>query len=169
MKDFPEEEVAVAGILGPLRLEDILFVARKSNRIGPLQVVRAGIVVGTDHVRSAALHARRAEREGRMQAKTIEVEFTRYLAGERQIKSALEKAGVRDGEQAAAVVALGAKRLDTLQHFLHALAPKEDDDVLAPKESKLLEFGITAKAIEATTPSRRKDLILEAVAGVDLH
>lgn len=168
MLDFPEEQVAVAGILGPLRLEDVLFVAKKSNRIGPLQAVRADLVVGVDHVRSAAMHAQRAQRQGRMHANSVEVEFVRYLAGERQIRAALDKVGLPDGAPSAAVVTFGPKRTDALQHFLHSLAPKQDDKVLEAAESKLVQFGITSKALQATTPARRMDLVLEAVASVDL-
>lgn len=168
MLDFPGEQVAVAGILGPVRLEDVLFVARKSNRIAPLQAVRADLVVGPDHVRSAAMHAQRAQREGRMQANSVEVEFARYLSGERQIRDALAKVGLADGAAAAAVVALGPKRTDALEHFLHALAPKQDDKVLDASEAKLVRFGVGAKAMQATAPARRMDLVLEAVAAVDL-
>lgn len=168
MLDFPDESVAVAGIVGPLRLEDVLFVARKSNRIAPLQAVRADLVMGTDHIRSAALHAHRAEREGRMQAQTIEVEFVRYLAGERQIRAALDKMGLPDPAPSAAIASFGPKRMDALQHFLHTMAARKDDSVLDAKEGKLAAFGITPTAVAATTPDRRLDLVLEAVAAVDL-
>lgn len=161
--------MAVAGVVGPLRLEDVLYVAQKSNRIAPLQAVRADLVVGLDHVRMAASHAARAQREGRMQAKTLEVEFVRYMSGERQIRAALEKMGLPDPAPEAAIVALGPKRKDALQHFLHALAPRLDDSVLDAKESKLLAYGIGANAMAATTPERRLDLVLEAVAAVDLN
>jgi len=168
MIDFPDEQVAVAGLKGPVRLADVLFLAQKSNRIAPLQVVRADAVVGTDHVRSAALHARRAESEGRMQAKTLDVEFARYLSGERQIRAALDRVGVADGTEAVAAVALGPKRRDALQHFLHAIALPQDDGLLAAAEWKLLTLGVSAQAISATEPSRRMDLALQAVAAVDL-
>ncbi|HEX2066920.1 MAG TPA: KEOPS complex subunit Cgi121, partial [Candidatus Thermoplasmatota archaeon] len=112
MMDFPDEQVALAGLAGPLRLEDVLFAAQKSGRIAPLQVVRADRVVGADHVRSAALHAHRAFREGRAQAGTLEVEFLRYLAGERQIRKALDKMGVPDHAPAGIAVGLGERRVD---------------------------------------------------------
>ena len=168
MMDFPDEEVCLAGVLGPLRLDDVLFVAAKSNRIAPLQVVRADRVVGPDHVRSAALHARRAAAEGRAHAKAPELEFTRYLAGERQIRAALGKMGLRDGEEAAVVAGLGPKRADAVQHFLHNLGARTDDAVVQASLRKLQAFGITEKALAATTPSRHLDLALEAVAAVDL-
>lgn len=169
MKDYPDAEAAVVGVRGPLRLDDVLFQAKKTARIAPIQIVRADRVVGIDHVHSAALHARRAMLEGRNHAKTLEVEFVRYLAGERQVKAALDKVGIPDGgAQSGAVVAFGAKRRDALQHYLHALGLDEDDAVLVASESKLVDFGITAQQLAATTPTRRLDLVLEAVAAVDL-
>ena len=170
MKDL--DVVAVAGVRGPLRLEDVLMYAKKANRIAPLQVVRADRVVGLDHVRSAAMHARRARDEGRAHAERDEVEFTRYLAGERQIKRALTKLGIEDGADAAIVCALGDKREDAVRYFLHALGLVEDDALLEPDEAeaagRLAAFGITDVQLRATTPGRQADLVLEAVAEVDL-
>ncbi|HUR60755.1 MAG TPA: KEOPS complex subunit Cgi121 [Candidatus Thermoplasmatota archaeon] len=168
MMDFPEEQVAFAGLAGPLRLEDVLFAARKSNRIAPLQVVRADRVVGADHVRSAAAHAQRAFRESRAQAETLEVEFLRYLAGERQIKRALDKMGLPEGAEGGLVVALGPKRVDAVRHFVHSLGLREDDGLVAATQERLRAFGITPAQLAATTPARRLDLALEAVAAVDL-
>lgn len=168
MMDFPAEELALAGLRGPLRLEDVLFELRKSGRIAPLQVVRADRVVGADHVRQAARCARRAIAEGRSQANSLETEFLRYLAGERQVKSALAKMGLPEVCDGAVAVAFGAKRADALQHLAHALGAREDDGLAAASLDKLHAFGITATALAATTPARRLDLALEAVAAVDL-
>jgi tRNA threonylcarbamoyladenosine modification (KEOPS) complex Cgi121 subunit len=168
MLDFPAEEVALVGVRGPLRLEDVLFQAKKSARIAPLQVVRDACVVGPDHVRWAAHHARRAIAEGRAQGKSLEVEFLRYLAGSRQIKAALEKAGLPDNSSTAVAIAFGPKRLDALEHFTDSLGLKEDDGLATASLAKLQAFGITDAAIAATTQERRLDLVLEAVARVDL-
>ena len=169
MMDFPDDDVALMGVRGPLRLADVLFQAKKSGRIAPLQAVRADRVVGADHVRSAARHARRALAEGRAHGKTLETEFVRYLAGERQVRAALDKVGIPDGGATEGVlVAFGPRRLDALRHFAHSLGLDEDDGVAAATESKALDFGITATQMAATTPARRLDLVLEAVAAVDL-
>ncbi len=171
MNDFPDEELAFTALRGPLRLEDALFTARKSNRIAPLQVVRHDRVVGADHLRSAAMHAKRAQTEGRMHAKTIEVEFLRYLAGERQISAAIEKMGLPDtpeGSDGAVVVALGPKRMDALQHFVHSLGLVEDKALAEASTEKLTAFGVTDKMLQATTPERRMDIVFEMVAAVDL-
>ncbi len=169
MIDFPDAAMALVGVRGPLRLDDVLFQAKKSARIAPLQVVRADRVLGADHVHAATTHARRAIAEGRNHGKTLEVEFVRYLAGERQVRAALDKVGIPDaGTDAGVVVAFGDHRTDALRHYLHALGLDEDDAVLAPSEAKLVDFGVTALQLAATTPSRRMDLVLEAVAAVDL-
>lgn len=169
MLDFPDEDLALVGLKGPLKLEDVLFELKKSGRIAPLQVVRADRVVGPEHVRQAARHARRAIAEGRGQANSLETEFLRYLAGERQVKSALAKMGLPDVcTQGAVAVAFGPKRRDALQHFAHAAAADEDDGLAAASMAKLEAFGISAQAIAATTPERRLHLALEAVAAVDL-
>lgn len=168
MMDFPTEELALVGLAGPLRLEDVLFQAKKSQRIAPLQVVRADRVVGADHVRQAARCARRAIAEGRSQANSLETEFLRYLAAERQVKSALAKMGLPEVADAAVAVAFGPKRVDALQHFAEALGAEEDDSLAAGSLAKLEAFGITATQLRATTAERRLDLALEAVAAVDL-
>ncbi|MFA5944022.1 MAG: KEOPS complex subunit Cgi121 [Candidatus Thermoplasmatota archaeon] len=168
MMDFPAEELALVGLVGPLRLEDVLFQAKKSQRIAPLQVVRADRVVGADHVRQAARCARRAIAEGRSQANSLETEFLRYLAAERQVKSALVKMGLPEVGDSAVAVAFGPKRLDALAHFAEALGCEEDDALAAASLEKLKAFGITDTAMAATTPARRLDLALEAVAAVDL-
>ena len=166
---FPDIPAAAAGVRGHFRLEDVLFMAAKANRIAPLQVVRADRVVGPQHLAHAAALALRAQAEGRAQAAKPEVEFVRYLAGERQIRSALEKVGVRDGEEAVVLMAFGPKCQDAIRYMIHAMAPKhEDDAVIDASESKLVDFGITALEMEATTPERRLDLVLERVAEVDV-
>lgn len=166
--EFASDGVALAAVRGPIKLEDALFIAKKSNRIAPLQVVRSDRILGSDHVRHAARLAERARSEGRMHADKVEVEFLRYLAGERQIATALEKLGLPEVADGAVVIGLGPKGKDAVQHFLHALGLDVDDALLAPSEAKLLDFGITATQMQATTPERRLDLVLEAVASVDL-
>lgn len=168
MMDFPDEHLAVAPVRGPLRLEDALFVAKKSTRLAPLQVVRADRVVGEDHLRSAALHAHRAFREGRNKADRLEVEFTRYLAGKRTIREAIAHMGLPDEADAAIVVALGDGRADAIEHFLETLGLEEDDALLRADDERLRAFGITDDQIAATTHEHRFELALEAVAAVDV-
>ncbi|MGB0652162.1 MAG: KEOPS complex subunit Cgi121 [Thermoplasmatota archaeon] len=168
MNDDPDNQVAWAAARGPAKLADVLFTAKKVNRLAPTQVVRADRVLGDAHVRSAALHAHRAFAEGRNQADRLEVEFTRYLAGERQIKRAIAKMGLPDVADALVVVALGEKRTDAVQLFLHQLGLVEDDALADATPEKLADWGFTSEQFAATTPKVHGDLVLEAVAAVDL-
>jgi tRNA threonylcarbamoyladenosine modification (KEOPS) complex Cgi121 subunit len=168
MIDLPDVELTIAGVLGPLKLEDLLLGAAKANRVAPLQVLRADRVVGADHLRSAAWHTKRAFDEGRNHADKMEVEFTRYAAGERQIRRAIEKMGVPDGHGAAVVCGFGTKRKDAVPYFIDWLGLRESDSVIEADDASLAAFGITGAQLAATTPAVQHDLVLEAVASVDL-
>ncbi len=168
MIDLPDADLAIAGVLGPLKLDDLLLATQKAGRIAPIQVVRADRVAGADHLRSAAWHAKRACDEGRNQADKLEVEFLRYAAGERQIRKAIDKMGVPDGHGAAVVCGFGQKRKDAVEYFVDWLGLRESDSVIEAGDDALQAFGITAEQIAATTPAAQRDLVLEAVASVDL-
>ncbi len=168
MKDDPRHRIAYAGVRGPLRLEDLLFQAKKANRLAPLQVLRADRVVGEAHLQSAAMHTWRAFDEQRNQADQVEVEFLRYVAGKRTIKEAIAHMGVPDGADGGIVVALGEGRQDAVTYFVDMLGLVEDDALLQADEGHLRAFGITDEQLTVTAAARRMDLALEAVAAVDL-
>jgi KEOPS complex subunit Cgi121 len=158
----------IIGVRGPISLEDVLFISKKGNRIGTVQVVRADRVLGAAHIDSAIQHAERAWEEGRAHAKSLDVEFMRYVAGERQIRKAIEKMGIPETCDAAVIVGLGPHGTDAA-HYLHdSLGAKRDDTVLEPTMDKLRGYGITDLQLSATTPGKEYDLALEAVAEVDL-
>lgn len=167
MIDLPEAQACITLVRGPLRLDDVLFQAKKACRLGPLQVVRHDRVVGTDHIAAAAIHMWRAMDEGRNQADKPEVEFTRFLSGKRTIKEALTHMGVPDGAEAGIVVGLGPERAKAVEYFVEMLG-LEEGDMPAPTMEAARAFGISDDALEATTEALGLDLVLEAVAGVDL-
>lgn len=168
--DWPEEETAAVGVRGPVSLDDVLFVGSKANKIAPLQAVRADRVAGPDHIRLAARNARRAFAEKRNQADRLEVEFTRYLAGERQIRVAIQKMGVEDKGGDVILVAFGPKRHDALEFYVHAAGATLAHDLLEEDPARLAKaaraFGIVLT--EGSHAPAPQDLVLEAVATVDL-
>ncbi len=168
MITFDEPAMALTGLPGPHRLEDLLFQAKKASRIAPVQVLRADVVVSPEHLRSAWWHAERAIAEGRNHADRPEVEFTRYAAGERQIKRAMTKLGLPDPPGDVVLAALGPKGKDAVRYFVEGLGLRTDDALLDGGAAALDRFGITAAAREATQPERVLDLVLEQVAMVDL-
>lgn len=162
------DEAAFEAVRGPLRLDDVLFQARKANRIAPLQVVRLDRIVGEDHVRSAAWHASRATAEGRNQADRLDVEFVRYLAGQRQIRKALETVGVGDGCPAALVVGFGEKGKDAVLYFVEGLGLAVQEPPKYAGTAALDALGVTDAMRRATPEALWPDLALERVAAVDL-
>lgn len=168
MIDDPDSDLAAAGVRGPITLDNVLYQARKAGRLAPLQVVRADRVLGLDHLRAAAHHARRAFDEGRNKADALPVEFARYLAGRRTIREALEHVGVPDRCDTAVVVALGDKRADAVRYFADMLGLDQDDGLLEPTPEKLAGWGFPQALLDATPAARRYDRVLEAVAAVDL-
>ena len=167
--DDAEIQVCATGYRRAHPLEDLLFLAQKSNRIAPIQLLRHDRVVGWDHVRHAAKLAQRAMKEGRNHAKTLDVEFLRYASGKRQIKEALQLLGIPASNDGAIVVAFGPKRMDAMQHFLHAIAENPDDTLLVADLQHLADFGVEVAALDATPAERRLDLVLEKVALVDVQ
>lgn len=168
MMDVAEQELAATGILGPLRLDDLLFTAKKANRLAPLQVVRADRVVGMQHLLAAARMARRAAQEGRAGADRPEVEFTRYLAARRTIRDAIDHMGVPDEAPAAIVVAMGEHRIAALELFVDALGLRTDDGLIDADEQRLRSFGVTEAQLEATSRDAWPDIAVEMVCSVDL-
>lgn len=168
MIDDTEHDLAAAGVRGPLTLENVLYQARKASRLAPLQVVRADRVLGLDHLRVAAHHARRAFDEDRNKADSLPVEFARYLSGRRTIREALEHVGVPERCDTAVVVAMGDKRTDAVRYFTDMLGLDEDDTLLEPTPEKLADFGLPEGLLESTPEALRIDRVLEAVAAVDL-
>ncbi len=168
MMDDPDLQVAAVGVRGPLNLDDVLFMAKRAQKFGPLQVVRDDRVVGFDHIRTAVLHAQRALAEERAKADKPEVEFTRYLAARRTIREAIAHMGYPDGSQTAIVVALGAMRHAAIEYFCEQLGLDTDDALIVADDAHLEAFGITTTQVGATDPTVRFDLALEAVASVDL-
>ncbi len=168
MMDDAENQVAAVGVRGPLVLDDVLFMAKRAQKFGPLQVVRDDRVVGFDHIRSAAQHATRALAEGRAKADRPEVEFTRFLAARRTIREAIEHVGIPAGARTGIVVAMGEMRHAGIEYFCEQLGLDFDDSLIVADDAHLEAFGITQAQRDATDPTLHLDLALEAVASVDL-
>jgi len=130
-----------------------------------IQILDARLVVGRDHLESAAEHAERAMREGTNVAKSLAVEFVLYASGERQIRAALARMGIREDTTEFAVVVFGA--VDPAS-VLGALRLTRDDRVLDATPAKLRAFGLSEVEIASMPPDRAADLVLERVALVDL-
>lgn len=87
-------------------LREIHEVERKHGvRIMP---VNGDVVFGEDQLRGAVMHAERNFLTGRNSARDFKTEVMRYIACERQIRSALIRAGIKEGTEKFVLLILGA-------------------------------------------------------------
>ena len=134
-----------------------------------IQVVDADLVYGKNHLVSAANHASRAMDRKTNTTNSLEMEILLYASGERQLKLAIPKMGVKDKGTKVAFVFVGDKVSNKIiDEFLSLLSLKQDDKVLEGDENTLKKFGLNDEEIKTVTKDKYGDLILEKVAMVDI-
>ena len=129
------------------------------------QIIDADMVFGRTHIITSYEHAKRAFDEERNSSRSLAMEVLLYMSGERQISTAIEKMGIKDGTTEFCIVLLGEADIEDL---VHDLGLKEDDSVLEGNTSKLEAFGISQREMDTVPVERVFDLVLERVAMVDL-
>lgn len=148
-------------------LEKIKSFSEENNV--EIAVLDAEKVFGKEHLLSAVEHTLRAFERKRNISNTLTTEILVYASCERQIKSAIEKMGIKDGCRRVAIVVIdkgegGMRKSEKLLSFLRL---RRNDSVLENDVNTLKYFGITENEINAvTTP---KDLILERIALLDVR
>jgi len=165
------EEIAVAwgglprGMDGRALLDG---AARFSAELGlTVQLLDAAAAAGEDHLRSAALHALRARRRNTMRTASLGMETLLYASGRRQIRQALETAGVGPATTKVAAVLVGAGASRQAGHLMAALGLRPlTERGAAGGERAALRLGLPVAMVRK---DRRKDLALEAVALLDIE
>ena len=139
--------------------------------------VDAGYVCGKDHIVSAYRHAVRAFEEGRNSMKKFSMELLLYISGERQIKNAIRKIGIKDGIENVVFIFMDASDYENLNgkisedealKIVEELGFGIDNDVLKPSREKLRAMGFGDEEMETVGKDKYSDLILEKVAMVDI-
>jgi KEOPS complex subunit Cgi121 len=140
-----------------------------------LQLFDARLVYGQDHIRSAIVHADRALANRTNLADDIAIEIMLYASGERQIKQALVKMGLKEDTDEFGFVLYSSSDTHSREHLtdlcekiLGELQFERDDSVLDGNRSVLERFGIPNKELETIPQSNWLKLILERVAMVDI-
>lgn len=126
-------------------------------------VVDSRMVFGTDHIRSALYHAKKALQEGRNVSDSLSMETLLYLSGERQLNAAITKMSPRQGSTGLVIARLAGSDLKPPPEW--AELPSVVDD-LSP--ARLAEFGISESELRTCLPGRVVELVLEKVAAVDV-
>ena len=136
-----------------------------------IQVFDADVIYGKNHLISAFEHAKRAMDEKTNTTNSLEMEILLYASGERQLKLAIPKMGVKkDNGRTAFVLVdenekLSNKLVDDLFNLLSLV---RDDNVLEGNENTLKKFGLKENEIKTVKKAKYGDLILEKVAMVDI-
>ncbi len=145
----------VIGIRGDTGFDDI--VSHFTSMGGEVILMDPDMVVGKDHVISAAIHAERSFSEGTNRSKTLLTEIILYTAWERQISKAISKMKPKTGrnEYIALLIDIGDPQLDRIDMTM-------DDSLLECSDEKAERLGLTKSRISYI------DQAIENVALVEL-
>jgi KEOPS complex subunit Cgi121 len=167
--------IKVIGAKGKIKdiynfLEKINYFAKKNNLL--IQSFDADLVFGKNHIISAAEHALRSFERKTNTTNSLEKEILLYASGERQLKLAIPKIGVKSGNVKIVIVLLNNinKKISnhTIDDLLKLVSLNRDDKVLEGDENTLKRFGIKEKELKTVNKVKYCDLILEKVAMVDI-
>ena len=164
--------VEIIGAEGEIKNTEVFLEKIKSfseeNNV-EIAVLDAEKVFGKEHLISAVEHTLRAFERKRNISNSLTTEILVYASCERQIKSAIEKMGIKDGCRMVAIVVIdkgegGMRKSEKLLSFLHL---RRNNSVLENDVNALKDFGITENEINSA--HNPKDLILERIALLDVR
>ncbi|MFO7791941.1 MAG: KEOPS complex subunit Cgi121 [Candidatus Saliniplasma sp.] len=122
-----------------------------------LQVFDANMVLGKMHLLWAYDKSLRCFNNNTNSAETLEIETLLWSSGERQIKGALKKMGIKEDTENVAVL------IDSnVRQFLQFMGWKRSDSVLEPSKEKLKNHCITNKEIRSV--ENQYDIIFEKMS-----
>jgi len=150
--------------LGPGEAESFLDkVVKPATANGvELLVVRADMVFGMDHLRSALYHARRSMQEGRNASDSLAMETLLYASGERQLSSAIKKMSIDEQTEEIVVAKLNEGSFEPVGDW-QRLSDSPEGSI-----ERLVRFGITKEELSTLKGRNPAELILERVAAVDI-
>jgi KEOPS complex subunit Cgi121 len=146
-------------------LKKIAKFSKKKNTV--IQVFNADMIYDENHIISAYEHAKRAMIRKTNSTNTLEMEILLYSSGDRQLKKAILKMGVKKGNANIAFF-IEEKSKDIEKHLLNELSLKRDDKVLKGDINTLKKFGITDDEISTVSKEKMGHIILEKIAFVDI-
>jgi len=165
--------ITVVGAQGTIKdiddfLQEVTSFSQDNNMV--IQAFNADLIYGKNHLISAVDHAIRAMERKTNTTNSLAMEILLYAAGERQLKLAIPKMGVKKGVANIAFVIVHDKKRDErmVDELLKDLSLKREDGILEGNEDTLRAFSLNDQAIKTVTKDKYGDLILEKVAMVDI-
>jgi KEOPS complex subunit Cgi121 len=158
--------VGARGNVGPVQAFIERLHAVAADRGQEAQAFDSDLVFGEEHLLVAWDHAERAFTRGSNVASNRMVEVLLFAAGERQIAKALEKLGLKEGQNRMVLLLVGEGNPDRI---LAKLGLERDDSLLEGQVDMLPTFGITKEEMATVDDDRVFDLVLERVALAELE
>lgn len=151
-------------------LNKINQISKQNNIV--IQVFNADLIYGKKHLISAVEHAKRAIKNKTNTTNSLEMEIMIYAAGERQLKNAIPKIGIKKGKSKIAIIFLTKYKqeinIEKIRELMIKLNLKINNKVLEGSINTLEKFKINKKEISTVSENKYQDLILEKVAIVDI-
>ncbi len=148
-------------------LKKVDRISNENNIV--IQVFDADVIYGKNHLISAVDHAIRAIDLKTNTTNSLAMEILLYSSGERQLKIAIPKMGVKKGKAKIAFVFIQDRLTDQIiSIILDELSLDRDDKVLEGNIDTIKKFGISENEINTVEKSKYGNLILEKVAMVDI-
>jgi tRNA threonylcarbamoyladenosine modification (KEOPS) complex Cgi121 subunit len=134
-----------------------------------IQVFDADLIFGKNHIITSVNHAIRSIKNNKHTTNSIEMEIMLYASGERQLKLAIPKMGIKKNTKNIAFILISDDiKNDTINKLLNFLSINRCDNVLNIKGKNLKKFGINKKEIKTVSSDNYEKLIIEKVALVDI-
>jgi len=112
----------------PLTQIQVDTVIRLSKERGDFQLISANVIRGVHHLAAALVHTARGLDDGSAKARDRGIELMRWLSGERQIRKALDTAGLRPGLEGAWLIKFDEADDQLLPQILDLTAWSELED-----------------------------------------
>jgi tRNA threonylcarbamoyladenosine modification (KEOPS) complex Cgi121 subunit len=154
-------------------LDKIQDFAKKYDII--IQVFNADMIYGKNHLISSIEHARRSMKRKTNTTNSLEMEILLYASGERQLKLAIPKMGIKKGQSNIAFIILFDNKREkdlVIDNLIDELAKlfslNINNKILKGNISVLKRFCIDDNEIKTVMEDKYEDLILEKIAMVDI-
>jgi KEOPS complex subunit Cgi121 len=153
-------------------IDKITVFSKKKDIV--IQVFDADYIFGKNHIITSINHALRAIDRKKNTTNSVAMEILLYASGERQLKLAIPKMGIKYNTNKIAFILLNKINSDIkilnnlIDELLEFLSLTRCDDVLNGNEKTLKKFGIDKNEIITITKNNYEKLVIEKVALVDI-
>jgi KEOPS complex subunit Cgi121 len=176
-----KNELDIINIVGAIgNINNVDKFIKKVNSFAKLnnviiQVFDADMIYGKSHLLSSVEHALRAIKRESNRTKSLEMEILLYASGERQLKIAIQKMGIKKGKIKIVILILknkynkkGKINKNLIEKMFDILSIYRCDKIIDGNYTTLKNFGIDDNEIKTVSKLKYGDLILEKIAMVDV-